>query len=137
MKREVGEEFVGDSGDRVNPLTDLGRKVERQDTCTLFPSSSFWLEQNSLYCLSCLSIPFHCYCYLILKLLSKSCKCGFKKSSTMERHHGKPPSLTPLLSICQSYTFFELIVLSFLARLQILCKKCLLIPTMFFILGVE
>lgn len=30
MKREVGEEFVGDSGDRVNLLTDLGRKVERQ-----------------------------------------------------------------------------------------------------------
>lgn len=28
MRREVGEEFVGDSGDRVNPLTELGRKAE-------------------------------------------------------------------------------------------------------------
>lgn len=37
MRREVGEEFVGDSGDRVNLLTDLGCKAETDSHVPYFP----------------------------------------------------------------------------------------------------
>lgn len=49
---------MGDSRESQNLLIDLGHKAEG-DLRVPYSPSGFWLEQNSSYCLSQLSLPPH------------------------------------------------------------------------------
>lgn len=77
---------MGDSGGRVNSLIDLGHKTS---TRMLFPAYSFWLEQNSSYCLSHRSLPFSLLLFFNSQTFIKVIHVGGLKPSRMERHNEK------------------------------------------------
>ena len=107
-----GEEFLGDSGDRVNLIWDI--KQREGSACTLFPPSSFWLEQNSSYCLlpaPSFPVLLLCSSYTLIKVIHAT---WFKKNQGVwkdirrNNHALLPSSPPPVLQLFELLKWYLL-----------------------------